>query len=59
MDTAESVARKTLDDFVRGKVVSYPGRASTRAVTLISRILPRGLAAKVAGQVFKDMGFDR
>jgi uncharacterized protein len=59
MDSAESVARRTLDDFVRGKVVSYPGRASTRAVTLIGRILPRGLATSLAAHVFKDMGFDR
>jgi uncharacterized protein len=59
MDTAESVARRTLNDFVRGKVVSYPGRASTRVVTWISRILPRGIAAKVAAHVLRDMGFDR
>jgi len=59
MDSAESVARRTLNDFVGGKVVSYPGRASTRAVTLIARILPRGLAASIAAKVSKNMGFDR
>lgn len=59
MDSAESVARRTLNDFVGEKVVSYPGRASTRAVTLISRILPRGLAASIAAKVSRNMGFDR
>jgi uncharacterized protein len=59
MDSAESVARRTLNDFVGGKIVSYPGRASTRAVTLISRIFPRGLVASIAGKVSKNMGFDR
>ncbi len=59
MDSAQSVARRTLDDFVRGKIVSYPGRASTRAITWIARILPRGLAATVAASVSKKMGFDR
>jgi uncharacterized protein len=59
MDSAESVARRTLDDFVRGKVVSYPGRASTRLVTLISRFVPRGIATKLAAHVLRDMGFDR
>jgi uncharacterized protein len=59
MDTAEDVARRTLDDFVAGKVVSYPGRVSTRLVTLLSRFLPRGLAASIAAKVSKSMGFDR
>jgi uncharacterized protein len=59
MDSAESVARRTLNDFVGGKIVSYPGRGSTRAVTLLSRILPRGLTATIAAKVSRDMGFDR
>lgn len=59
MDSAQSVARRTLDDFVRGKVLSYPGRASTRAGALLVRILPRGVATRMAAHVFKDMGFDR
>jgi len=59
MDTAQSVARRTLDDFVRGKVVSYPGRLSTRVGSWISRILPRGLTAALAGYISREMGFDR
>jgi short-subunit dehydrogenase len=59
MDSAESVARRTLEDFVQGKVISYPGRFSTRAVTWLSRILPRAVATKLAAHVFRGMGFDR
>lgn len=59
MDSAQSVASRTLNDFVKGKVVSYPGNPSTRAVTWLSRILTRGMASNLAGRIFKDMGFDR
>jgi short-subunit dehydrogenase len=59
MDTPESVARNTLNDFGSGKVVSYPGRLRIRATTWVSRILPRGLTAKIAARVSRDMGFDR
>jgi short-subunit dehydrogenase len=59
MDTAESVARKTLDDFASGKTISYPGRSSVRAQTWISRMLPRALTVKLAAKVSKDMGYDR
>jgi hypothetical protein len=59
MDTAESVARNTLDDFVSGKTISYPGRPSIRVQTWISRILPRTLTAKLAAKVSRDMGYDR
>jgi short-subunit dehydrogenase len=59
MDSAESVARRTLNDFVGGKIVSYPGRFSTRLVTLFARILPRGLTASIAAKVSQNMGFDR
>ena len=59
MDTAKSLARKTLNDFVSGKTVSYPGRYSIRATTWLSRILPRSFTVKLAAKVSKDMGFDR
>ena len=59
MDSAQSVARRTLDDYARGKVLSYPGRFSTRAGTWISRILPRELTTSIAARVSKGMGFDR
>jgi uncharacterized protein len=59
MDSAQSVARRTLDDFARGKTVSYPGRPSTRATTWISRFVPRSVATSVAAMVFRQMGYDR
>jgi hypothetical protein len=59
LDSAESVAYRTLEDFARGRVVSYPGRPSTRAVTWLSRVLPRQTATQLAARVFKQMGFDR
>jgi short-subunit dehydrogenase len=59
MDSAQGVARHTLDDFVRGKVLSYPGRFSTRAGTWISRILPRELTTALAAHISQSMGFDR
>ncbi len=59
MDSAQSVARRTLDDYVQGKVLSYPGRFSTRAGTWISRILPREFTTALAGHISKSMGFDR
>ena len=59
MDQAETVARNTLDDFAKGKTVSYPGRLSIRARTWVARILPRSLAVKIAAKVSKGMGFDR
>jgi uncharacterized protein len=59
MDSAQSVARRTLDDYVKGKVLSYPGRFSTRAATWISRILPRELTTALAGHISRSMGFDR
>jgi uncharacterized protein len=59
MDSAQSVARRTLDDYARGKVLSYPGRFSTRAGTWISRLLPRELTTAIAAHISKSMGFDR
>jgi len=59
MDSAQTVARRTLDDYQRGKVLSYPGRFSTRAGTWISRILPREMTAAIAAHISKSMGFDR
>jgi short-subunit dehydrogenase len=58
MDTAESVAKR-LNDFSRGKVVSYPGRRSIRATTWVSRVLPRALTVKLAARFSRRMGFVR
>ena len=59
MDTAASVASNTLNDFARRKTISYPGRRSIRARTLLSRLFPRALIVKIAAGVARNMGFDR
>jgi len=50
-DTPATIAAGTLDDFARGRDVSYPGRAVNRAMTWIGRLLPRVAVARVAGAV--------
>jgi hypothetical protein len=49
MDDAESVARKTLEVFDRKRDVAYPGRISVRLATWLPRLLPRAVAAHIAG----------
>ncbi|HEY0759643.1 MAG TPA: SDR family oxidoreductase [Acidisarcina sp.] len=56
MDTAEFVAQKTLRDFERGKVVSYPGRTSVRVLSWSARLIPRSTAVKIAALFSKKMG---
>lgn len=58
MDAPEDIARQTLDDFTRGKVVSYPGRRSTWINTLASRFLPRTTVTKIAGRITRKAGFN-
>ena len=48
-DTPAIVAAQTLDDFARRRSVSYPGRTMNRILTWPARLLPRTLAARVAG----------
>jgi short-subunit dehydrogenase len=56
MDSSESVVRKTLDAFDRGKIVAYPTRMSVRLGTLLPRFLPRSLVTKIAGFATLNMG---
>ena len=56
MDRAESVVQKTLDAFDRKKAVVYPGRASVRAATWLSRLLPRTLVVRIAAMASGKMG---
>jgi hypothetical protein len=51
-----SVVEKTLQSFERGHTVAYPGRASVRAATLLSRFLPRSLVVRVAALATGKMG---
>jgi len=55
-DSSQSVVEKTLESFGRGKSVAYPGRASVRAATWLSRILPRSLVVRIAALVTGKMG---
>jgi uncharacterized protein len=48
-DAPDTVATRTLDDYARGRAVSYPGRAVTRAMTWPARLLPRTVVTRIAG----------
>ncbi|WNV86535.1 SDR family oxidoreductase [Umezawaea sp. Da 62-37] len=58
-DTPERVAARTLDDFARGRHVSYPGRAVNRVGTLVSRLLPRRATTALVGRLNRGLGLDR
>ncbi|MDJ1134236.1 SDR family NAD(P)-dependent oxidoreductase [Streptomyces iconiensis] len=57
-DTPAGVAAATLDDFAHGRSVSFPGRASSRAGTWASRLLPRATVARITGNLNRKAGFD-
>jgi short-subunit dehydrogenase len=56
MDSSESVVQKTLRAFDQKKAVAYPGRASVRAATWLSRWLPRALVVRLAAMASGKMG---
>ncbi|WP_458070858.1 SDR family NAD(P)-dependent oxidoreductase [Rhodanobacter sp. BL-MT-08] len=55
-DSAEYVARRTLQAFDRKKTIAYPGRFSVRPTTWLPRFMPRDLITKVAASAMKKMG---
>ncbi|WP_033337874.1 SDR family NAD(P)-dependent oxidoreductase [Catenuloplanes japonicus] len=55
-DSPDRVAAKTLDDFARGRLNSYPGRPLHRAQTLAARLLPRTLVVRATGAVNRRVG---
>ncbi|MEW2354928.1 SDR family oxidoreductase [Spirillospora sp. NPDC029432] len=55
-DTPATVAADTLDDYARRRAVSYPGRRANRAMTWPARLLPRTVAARVAGAFNRRLG---
>jgi short-subunit dehydrogenase len=57
-DTPERVAADTLDDFARGRRVSYPGRSVNRASTWAARLLPRRSVTALTGALNRKLGFD-
>lgn len=57
-DTPERIATRTLDDFAKGKHVSYPGRSFNRVITWVSRPLPRRTVTSLTGALNRKLGFD-
>lgn len=57
-DTPERVAAHTLDDYARGRAVSYPGRAVNRAMTWPARLLPRTAVVRIAGALNRRLRLD-
>jgi len=55
-DSSLSVVEKTLESFDRGKSVAYPGRASVRVATWLSRFLPRSFVVQIAALATGKMG---
>jgi short-subunit dehydrogenase len=58
MDSPESVVKKTLKAFDQERAVAYPGRRSVRLTSLLPRLLPRTLVARIAGNATAKMGLD-
>ncbi|WP_217166415.1 SDR family oxidoreductase [Streptomyces sp. AC512_CC834] len=56
-DSPADVAAGTLDDFARGRSLSFPGRASQRAGVWASRLLPRTTVARLTGSLNRKAGF--
>ena len=55
-DSSLSVVEKTLEAFDQGKTVAYPGRASVRVATWLSRFLPRKFVVRIAALATGKMG---
>jgi uncharacterized protein len=56
MDDSESVVRRTLQAFDQRRSVAYPGRMSIRLTSLLPRLVPRALVARIAGEATAKMG---
>lgn len=54
--SAAKVAAKALDDFARGRSISFPGRRSDRFVASASRVLSRTRAARLSGNYNRRSG---
>lgn len=56
--TPDHIAGNILEDYARGRALSFPGRSSDKATTFVSRILPRSAVARIAGRVNRKNGYD-
>ncbi|MET9826276.1 MULTISPECIES: SDR family NAD(P)-dependent oxidoreductase [Streptomyces] len=55
-DAPADVAARTLDDYARGRSVSFPGRVSQRAGVWASRVLPRTTVTRLTGALNRRLG---
>ncbi|MFI8526551.1 SDR family NAD(P)-dependent oxidoreductase [Promicromonospora sukumoe] len=58
LDSPEYVARRTLDDFARGRSASYPGRRLNQVGSWLPRFLPRTTTAWITGRLNRTLGLD-
>ena len=54
----QRVARRILEDYSRGRSLSFPGRVSDRVLTFLPRLLPRWTTARLAGDYNRRIGHD-
>lgn len=55
----ERIATRTLDDFARGRSISFPGAGSDRVLAAASRFLPRTTVARLSGTFNRRSGHDQ
>ncbi|MFF4053875.1 SDR family NAD(P)-dependent oxidoreductase [Streptomyces chartreusis] len=57
--TPEHIAAKSLDDFARGRMISFPGGFSDRATTYVSRFLTRKRVVHLSGNFNRKASLDK
>lgn len=55
----ERIAIRSLDDFVRGRTISFPGGISDRGIAFVSRVLSRTRVARLSGDFNRRAGHDQ
>ncbi|MFJ3406491.1 SDR family NAD(P)-dependent oxidoreductase [Promicromonospora sp. NPDC090134] len=58
VDSPDDVARRTLDDFARGRSASYPGQRLNQVASWLPRILPRTATTRITGKLNRTLGLD-
>jgi short-subunit dehydrogenase len=56
--SAERIARRSLDDFARGRTTSFPGARSDRGIAFVSRLLTRRAVVRLSGDFNRKAGLD-
>ncbi|MER5440630.1 SDR family oxidoreductase [Streptomyces sp. NPDC002790] len=52
----DRIAARSLDDFARGRTISFPGEVSDRAIAFVSRLLSRKRVARLTGNFNRRFG---